>query len=291
MKARTFVLIGTLAWGCGAPEKEAPPPEPVVEPEPPAPEPEPVAPPPPPPEPDLPRFGTLHVEGTAGAAVFLGGERLGTVPGRWEALKPGDHDLRVELENHIPFEVEVTIAAGRTRVVSAVLDERLGSIMVESDHAGAMVFLDRNFKGNTPVRIGELQPGEYRLTISLEGYDVENRRVTVERDSVTVRVEFGDPIPTLEAAVAVVHKHTFGSCAGTLAATEDGFAYRTDHRDAFTLAFGQAEAFELNYIENNLRLKVRGGRTYNFESPTDDMDSLFVFHRDVNGYREAVAAR
>ena len=92
---------------------------------------------------------------------------------------------------------------------------------------------------------------------------------------------------TLDAAVEVVHKHRFGSCAGTLVATESGFDYRTEHRDAFELPFARVERFELDYVENNLRLKVRGGRTYNFEAPNGEVDPLFVFHRDVQAFREA----
>ncbi len=288
MSSRLLRWLGAFVLGCfacgGAPPEDAPPeaePAPVL----PPPEPEPA--PPPPPAPEAPRFGALHVEGSEGAAVFLDGERLGTLPGRWGALEPGEREVRVELENHHPFETRVRIEAGGTRVLSAVLTERLGSLVVESDHPGAMVFLDRNFKGNTPVTIADLQPGEYGLTVSLEGFDVASRRVAVEREPVPVRIEFGDLAPSLDVSAAVVHKHAFGSCSGTLVASPDGFRYETDHKDAFTLAFAATETFELDYMNNNLRLKVRGGRTYNFESPTGDLDALFVFHREVVAFREA----
>ena len=226
------------------------------------------------------------MDGTAGARVLLDGRVLGTVPGAWEELDAGEYPIRVEKDGFHPFEVSITIRGGRTRSLAAELVEMLGSIAVESDIAGANVFLNRNFKGNTPVTIGDLQPGEYSLTIATEGHDVISRKVEVGRGRVPVRVEFGDLVATLDVRVAVVHKHRFGSCEGVLVATPDGFDYRTDHKDAFRLAFGEAERFEIDYLDNNLRLKVRGGRTYNFESPTDDVDSLFVFHRDVTAFRE-----
>ena len=282
------VLFGLLILGiaCGdAPEEPAPEEAAPVAPKA---APEPVPAPPPAPVREIPRFGSLHVEGSEGAVAFLGGERLGTLPGRFASLEPGSYPLRVEMENHHPLEVEVTIEPGEVRVISAVLRERLGSLVVESDRPGAMVFLDRNFKGNTPVTVSDLAPGEYQITVSLEGFDVHSERIRVERMPVPVDVVFGDPIPTLDAAVPVVHKHTFGSCEGSLEATEEGFFYRTEHQDAFTLSFADTEAFELDYLDNNLRLKVRGGRTYNFESPDEDMDALFVFHRDVVAYRETL---
>ena len=284
--ALLLVALGGLV-GCGGGEETPAPVEEVapVEEPPPAREPEPArpsAPPPPPP----PTTGSLQVEGTEGASVLLGGRVLGTVPGTWEELDAGEYPIRVEKEGFHPLDVSITIRGGGTRSLAANLVEMLGSIVVESDIAGANVFLDRNFKGNTPVTIADLQPGQYNLTIAVEGRDVISRKVDVARVPVPVRVNFGGLVASLDVRVAVVHKHRFGSCEGVLVATAEGFDFQTDHKDAFRLTFADAERFEFDYLENNLRLKVRGGRTYNFESPTEDLDSLFVFHRDVTAFRE-----
>ena len=280
------LAVASLA-GCGGGE-EAPVPaeEPApVEEAPPAPDPEPARPAPPPPPPP-PTTGSLQVEGTQGASVVLGGRVLGTVPGAWEELDAGEYPIRVEKEGFHPLEVDITIRGGRTRSLAANLVEMLGSITVESDVTGANVFLNRNFKGNTPVTITDLRPGEYNLTVSVEGHDVVSRKVEVGRRPVPVRVDFGDLVASLDVRVAVVHKHRFGSCEGVLVATANGFDYQTDHKDAFQLSFQETERFEVDYLQNNLRLKVRGGRTYNFESPSEDVDSLFVFHRDVSAFRQ-----
>ena len=283
------LLLGVsllASFGCGggeeaeAPAKEAAP----VEEAPARKRPEP--PPPPPPEVAPPTTGTLQIGGTPGARVALNGEAVGTTPGEWEDLAVGEYAVRVEKEGFHPFEVTISIRGGRTRSLSAELTEILGSIVVESDVPGAIVFLNRAFKGNTPVTIEDLRPGEYSLTVSAEGHEVERRRIEVARAPVPVRFDFGDIARRLDAEAAVKHKHRFGACEGVLAASPDGFEYRTDHKDAFRLPFGQVEAFELDYLQNNLRLKVRGGRTYNFESPSEDPEELFVFHRDVTAFRE-----
>lgn len=274
-----------LSFGCGGgeetprPQGEAPP-----APAPPPPEPTPS---PPPPAPPPPTAGALEVLGTPDTVVTLDGELLGTGPGRWDEIAAGAHFLRVEKEGFHPFEVEVSIPAGGTRNVDARLAEMLGSIVVESDLPGAVVFVDRKFRGNTPVTVADLSPGEYSLTVSAEGYEVERRRVEVGRTPVPVRVDFGERAAPFGVEVSVVHKHRFGSCAGLLVAGPEGFDYRTGHRDAFELGFAQVERFELDYVANNLRLKVRGGRTYNFESPEEDLDALFVFHREVSEFRDA----
>ena len=275
------------ACGGGGEPEDAPvaAPPPKEEPSEPAPEraePEPVR-----RRPAPPATGGLQVSGTAGAIVFLDGREIGTVPGAWEEMDAGEYPLRVEKQGFHPFEATVTIRGGRVRSVAAELAERLGSIRVESDVPAAMVFLDRAFKGNTPVTIESVRPGSYTLTVSAEGYEVDTRRVEVERTMVPVRVELGERVDRLEARVPVTHKHRFGSCRGELEATAAGFRYRTEHKDRFELDFANVERFELDYLENNLRLKVRGGRTYNFESPTEDLDGLFVFHRDVTAFRES----
>lgn len=281
------LVLALLAAGCGGGEEpEAP--SPVEEPAAPVETPrEPSPPPPPEAAPAPPATGTLEVVGTEGASVFLDGEPVGTVPGVFADLPAGEHQVRVERADFHPLEVAVTIRGGRSRTLDARLVERLGSIAVESEPAGAMVFLNRDFKGNTPVVIEDLRPDTYALMLSVEGFDVHNERVEVGRARVPVRVAFEASAATLDAAVEVVHKHRFGSCAGTLVATESGFDYRTEHRDAFELPFARVERFELDYVENNLRLKVRGGRTYNFEAPNGEVDPLFVFHRDVQAFREA----
>lgn len=282
--AAPLFLAGALS-GCADDEELVEP----APPEAPAPvEPAPVEPPPPPPKPKRtePTTGGLSVVGTEGAEVFVDGQRLGTVPGEFPDLRAGERRVRVEHENHHPLEVTMTIREGGVRTLDATLVERLGSISVESSPAGAMVFLDRNFKGNTPVTIEELPPDRYRLMVSAEGFEVHNQEVEVGREPVPVRVVFEAAAATLDARVEVVHKHRFGSCAGTLLATPTGFEYRTDHKDAFELPFDRVERFELDYLEDNLRLKVRRGRTYNFETPDGNVDPLFVFHREVETFRE-----
>lgn len=282
-----LALALPLAVGCGGGGEEPAEAPPAKEPAPVEVPPEPPPPPPPKRAPAPPATGTLEVVGTEGASVFVDGESVGTVPGVFADLPAGERQVRVERADFHPLEVAVTIRGGRSRTLDARLAERLGSIAVESEPAGAMVFLNRDFKGNTPVVIEDLRPDTYALMLSVEGFDVHNERVEVGRARVPVRVAFEASAATLDAAVEVVHKHRFGSCAGTLAATESGFDYRTEHRDAFELPFARVERFELDYVENNLRLKVRGGRTYNFEAPNGEVDPLFVFHRDVQAFREA----
>ncbi len=96
----------------------------------------------------------------------------------------------------------------------------------------------------------------------------------------------------LNATTGVAHKHGVGGgCEGTLRATVDGLAYETSNKgDAFSLRYDQVETFEVNYLEKNLRVKQRGGKTWNFtDRQADNADRLFVFHRDVQAARDKLA--
>ena len=92
------------------------------------------------------------------------------------------------------------------------------------------------------------------------------------------------------AHLAVIHKHRMGSCAGTLSATPAGLRYETaDKDDPFTAPFADVEAFQVDYTDKNLRVKLRKGKQYNFTDPDGNADRLFVFHRDVDKARQRLA--
>lgn len=163
-------------------------------------------------------------------------------------------------------------------------------LVVESDVPGASVFLDREFVGTAPVTLTDLAPGARRLNLSAEGFDGISRTVELAPGEQTVTMRFREV--RLNATTGVAHKHGLGGgCEGTLRATIDGLAYETTNKgDAFSLRYDQLETFEVNYLEKNLRVKQRGGKTWNFtDRQADNADRLFVFHRDVQAARDKLA--
>jgi hypothetical protein len=164
-------------------------------------------------------------------------------------------------------------------------------LLVDADVPGALVFLDRQFLGNAPVRTSEITPGTHQLNVSAEGFDGIARTIEVAAEGPTeILVRFNEV--RLSEGVDVVHKHGMGSCQGRLTADLQGFRYAPQRGDdAFTLPLDAVESFEIDYMKKNLRLKRKGGRTWNFESPTGSADPLFVFHRDVEKARARLAAQ
>ena len=163
------------------------------------------------------------------------------------------------------------------------------SLSLQSDVPGASVFIDRQFVGNTPLKLDNLEPGTRRIQLTATGFDSIQRTIELSPgpNNITLRVKE----VSLSARTPVVHKHRMGSCEGTLSASVDGLRYVTSNKgDAFTLAFGQLETFAIDYLDKNLRVKQRGGKTWNFTDRSENADALFVFHRDVEAARKKLAA-
>ena len=164
----------------------------------------------------------------------------------------------------------------------------LASLKLESDVPGASVFIDRQFVGNTPLSLDKLEPGTKRVQLTATGFDSVQKSIELAPgpNAVTIRIKE----VSLSARVPVVHKHGMGSCDGTLTASLDGLRYDTSNKnDAFTIPYAELETFVVDYLQKNLRVKQRGGKTWNFTDKSDNADPLFVFHRDVEAARKKLA--
>jgi PEGA domain-containing protein len=161
----------------------------------------------------------------------------------------------------------------------------LVTLRIDSDVAGAQVFVDRQFIGAAPVSTTDVKPGTHQINVSAPGYEQYAQSIDLTPGSRDVMVRFKEV--RLDAKADVVHKHGIGSCRGTLVATPQGLRYDTTNKgDAFTVPLTSLETFEVDYLEKNLKVKIKGGKQYNFTDPMGNADSLFVFQRDVDKARQ-----
>jgi hypothetical protein len=161
----------------------------------------------------------------------------------------------------------------------------LVTLRIDSDVAGAQVFIDRQFIGAAPITTTDVKPGTHQINVSATGYDQYAQAIDLTPGSRDVMVRFKEV--RLDAKADVVHKHGIGSCRGTLVATAQGLRYDTTNKgDAFTVPLTNLEVFEVDYLEKNLKVKIKGGKQYNFTDPMGNADSLFVFQRDVDKARQ-----
>ena len=130
-----------------------------------------------------------------------------------------------------------------------------------------------------------VKPGTHRINVSAEGYDGVAETIEVSPGPRDLMLKLKEV--RLDATLDVVHKHRLGECKGRLIATPQGMRYETaDKDDTFTAPLVDLDTFDVDYLEKNLRVKLRKGRQFNFTDPEGNADRLFVFHRDVEKARE-----
>ena len=165
----------------------------------------------------------------------------------------------------------------------------VGTLRIESDVPGAQVFIDRKFLGVTPLTVGDLKLGSHQLNASVDGFEGVANAIDVTAGTQQITIRFREV--KLDARADVVHKHGIGSCKGQLIATAQGLRYETANKDdAFNVALLDVDQFEFNYMEKNLRIRLKKGKLYNFTDPEGKADRLFVLHRDVERAREKLKA-
>ena len=161
----------------------------------------------------------------------------------------------------------------------------MGIVSFDSDVAGAQVFLDREYLGLTPLTGVSVKPGRHQLNVSAKGFDGIAQPLDIQPGPRDVLVRFKEV--HLDARVEVIHKHGIGSCKGTLIATPQGLRYDTTNKgDAFTVPLANLDQFAVDYLDKNLKIKIKGGKQYNFTDPEGNADRLFVFQRDVDKARQ-----
>lgn len=160
-----------------------------------------------------------------------------------------------------------------------------GVLHINSDVAGAQVFIDRNYIGVTPVTAPDVAPGNHRFNIVAPGYESIAENVDIAAGPRDLQFNFKEV--KLDAAIDVVHRHRMGSCKGRLVATPQGIRYETtDKDDAFSAALTNLELLEIDYLAKELRVKAAKGKRFAFTDPEGNADRLFVFHRDVDKVRK-----
>jgi hypothetical protein len=161
-----------------------------------------------------------------------------------------------------------------------------GTLIIESDVPGTSVFVDREYLGTAPITAKDLRPGPHRINMSADGYEGVIETIDIEAGSTrTFSYKFKEI--RLDQSIAVSHKHGIGSCSGTLRATPKGLTYDTTNKgDAFSVALTELETFSIDYLEKNLRVKIKNGKTLNFADAGGDVNKLYAFHKEVEKARQ-----
>ena len=115
----------------------------------------------------------------AGATVLINGSSRGVTPLRVEAIPSGEVELVLALEGYASYREKLVVKAGETVRVEARLTAQPGALAVVAQPEPARIYVNNEFRGETPVDLGDLAPGEYRVRAERRGYETDARTVRV----------------------------------------------------------------------------------------------------------------
>lgn len=114
---------------------------------------------------------TIDSAPESGATVLIEGGHEAETPATIEGLPPGRLHVLLKLDRYRAAEDEIEVVAGESRSYVIELEPLVGYLTVDSEPAGAEVFLDGTRRlGFTPVRKYAVGIGEHAFEVELENY-------------------------------------------------------------------------------------------------------------------------
>lgn len=127
------------------------------------------------------------------AEVYVDGVKKGFTPIKLEDVLYGKHFVEVRKENFTTWSKEINVEEYKILQIDAELLAQYCAIDIVSDPEGAKVYLNNEEQGVTPIKIENLDPGKYKLSIKKDGYapheeeietikgETTNRKITLKK--------------------------------------------------------------------------------------------------------------
>ncbi len=141
----------------------------------------------------------LQVSSNPPATVFLDEKEMGMTPNEWQNLKPGEITLKLVPQatatTYFPWETKIKLingmmavvnrefgetesaSAGEVMTVEKIADKKSASLAIISIPDSAVVTLNNETKGFTPVSLDSLTGGNFEVRVSANGYKERMVRV------------------------------------------------------------------------------------------------------------------
>ncbi|MEI7899328.1 MAG: PEGA domain-containing protein [bacterium] len=134
--------------------------------------------------------GTIVVNSDpSDAEVLVNGIARGRSPCRVDRIPGGSATLEIKAEGFQPHTRNVSLAAGEVQTVEVQLKPLPGTLRVVSIPEAGRVYIDDEFKGETPYDLANAKPGTYRVRVEKAGCEPCARDVTLEKGA-TITEEF-----------------------------------------------------------------------------------------------------
>lgn len=113
--------------------------------------------------------------------VRVNGVPRGVAPCVVDRIPAGDVVIEARAEGYKDFTQMTRLGEAETLKVDIRLDIRPASLKVVSIPDKSRVYFDNAFKGETPILLEDVAPGEHRVRVEREGHDPMARAVTLGR--------------------------------------------------------------------------------------------------------------
>lgn len=125
-----------------------------------------------------------------GASLVVNGEFHGKTPLTIRGLSPGNYVVTFTRFGFTELSTQVMVAGGKISEVTATLQPKTGTLVVNSSPSGARVLLDGTPAGLSPLILENISADTHTLGLSKDGYVTVTRQISIEAGQVS-RVEAG----------------------------------------------------------------------------------------------------
>ena len=143
------------------------------------------------PEPTAPAPGYIRVSSTtSGATAIVDEYQRQSTPYVFTVTGERYHTVHIQLSGYQPYSQSVLVQSGQTATVTATLAQNApvtGGVTISSTPAGADIYIDGNYRGETSSTIGGLSPGTHSLTLRKAGYHDASSTLGITPGTVTSR--------------------------------------------------------------------------------------------------------
>lgn len=115
----------------------------------------------------------------AGATVLINGSSRGVTPVQVDQIPSGEVELVLSLEGYEPYREKLVLKAGESVRVDARLVSQPGALSLVAQPDAARIYVNNEFRGETPLDLTGLAPGEYRVRAERRGFETDVRTVRV----------------------------------------------------------------------------------------------------------------
>lgn len=152
--------------------------------------------------PVIPKDGRLMITSDpVGAQCYINNNLVGNTPIDLN-FPPGTYELRLEMNGFKNFDQKVLLLESRSVQINHIFTNNTGSIIVQTNPEGTMIYIDGIYIGSAPQTIPNINSGTHLLELKRNGYNTWSNSINViPGKSLTIKAELIKPEPQPEKEV------------------------------------------------------------------------------------------